>query len=336
MDMMAYFSDSVKSDELGNVRGYLVRFGSPEVTDLEGDYFTKSTDYGFPLDNPVPVNLYYHHGMDTKVGKRPIGKGTIKADEVGLWYQAQIDMSDEYGEMIAKLSKSGRLGYSSGAASHLVERKQIGKSYEVLRWPIAEASLTPTPAEPMNMVKSVQEFAKMCADKDMEEYGMEEEMEPEVEVEPPTGDAAQWAKDTFTGSATHTFHETVEALYEVFCTAVMQIGTMPGSKLEYLNALVDEFANQAKQAAASMDAAVLAKSFQDFRPDTVRTTEGRLRDAFGLSRTASKRIAPLIMETLSNNVEVKDEAVTAIEVESRERLNVKLNLLRMKARTNEY
>jgi hypothetical protein len=116
----------------------------------------------------------------------------------------------------------------------------------------------------------------------------------------------------------------------------MQIGTMPGLQLEYINALVDEFANQVKQAASGMDAAVLAKSFQDFRPDTVRTTEGRLRDAFGLSRSASKRIAPLIMETLTNNVEVKDEAVTVIEVESRERLNVKLNLLRMKARTNEY
>lgn len=335
MDMMAYFADSVKSDELGNVRGYLVRFGSPNVTDLEGDYFTKSTDFGFPLDTQVPINLYYHHGMDAKVGKRAIGKGTIKADEVGLWYQAQIDMSDEYGQMIAKLSKQGRLGYSSGAASHLVERKQVGGAHEVLRWPIAEASLTPTPAEPMNMVKSVSDIAKMYMDKEMGEGEMEEEEpEPEVEVEPPAGDASQWAKDTFSGSATHTFHETVEALYEVFCTAVMQIGAMPGSKLEYINALVDEFANQAKQAAVSMDAAVLAKSLQDVRPDTVRTTEGRLRDAFGLSRTASKRLAPLVFEAFSDKHE--DEAVSNTEVDTRERLNIKLNLLRMKARTNEY
>ena len=40
------------------------------------------------------------------------------------------------------------LGWSSGAASHLVERQNVGKSAMITFWQLAEASLTPTPAEP--------------------------------------------------------------------------------------------------------------------------------------------------------------------------------------------
>ena len=72
MDLLTVYSDAIKSDKLGTVKGYLVRFGSADTPDLEGDFFTPNTDYGFPVKSgqAVPLNLYYHHGMDSVVGKR--------------------------------------------------------------------------------------------------------------------------------------------------------------------------------------------------------------------------------------------------------------------------
>jgi len=49
MDVLTSSVDGIKSDRLGYVKGYLVRFGDTQSADLEGDYFTKSTDYGFPM-----------------------------------------------------------------------------------------------------------------------------------------------------------------------------------------------------------------------------------------------------------------------------------------------
>ena len=163
MDVLTSSVDGIKSDRLGYVKGYLVRFGDTKTADLEGDYFTKATDYGFPMTEGkrVPLNVYYHHGMDAQVGKKSIGTGYIKMDETGLWYEAQLDLADEYGSMIAKLCKQGKMGFSSGAAAHLVERKSMGGAAEITRWPIAEASITPTPAEYRNSVKSLQDFFEL-------------------------------------------------------------------------------------------------------------------------------------------------------------------------------
>ena len=71
--------------------------------------------------------------------------------DFGLWYEAQLDMADEYAKMIYDLAQKGKLGFSSGAASHMVDREKVGKSFEIKRWNLAEASLTPQPAESRNM-----------------------------------------------------------------------------------------------------------------------------------------------------------------------------------------
>lgn len=143
----------LKATGNGMVKGYLVRFGSPEDTDLERDYFTKNTDFGmeFVDGSAHKLGLYYNHGMDPVVKTKKIGYGTIKMSDKGLWYEAQLDLADEYAKMIYELAKKGKLGFSSGAASHMVERMPVGKSYEIKRWNLAEASLTPQPAESRNM-----------------------------------------------------------------------------------------------------------------------------------------------------------------------------------------
>jgi phage head maturation protease len=152
-EKLVYFGDSIKV--VGNVvKGYLVRFGNPKDTDLEADYFTSKTDFGRPLveGKSFALNLYYHHGVDKVIGTKEIGTGIVKMDHIGLWYEAQINMNDEYNMMIAELAKKGKLGFSSGAAGHMVERIQKGLSHEIVRWNIAEASLTPRPAESRNIV----------------------------------------------------------------------------------------------------------------------------------------------------------------------------------------
>ena len=144
---------TIKATGRGMVEGYLVRFGNPSDTDLERDYFTKSTDFGMEFNDGSShkLGLYYNHGMDPVVKTKKIGYGSIKMTDNGLWYEAQLDLADEYAKMIYDLDKKGKLGFSSGAASHMVDRIPVGKSFEIKRWNLAEASLTPQPAESRNM-----------------------------------------------------------------------------------------------------------------------------------------------------------------------------------------
>lgn len=148
------YGDAIKATADGKIKGYAIRFGSPDNTDLEADYFVASTDFGRPMKmgDKFKINLYYHHGADSTMKSYPIGYGEVMMDDVGLWYEAQIDMSNEYGKMIDKLAQQGKLGFSSGAAGHLVTREKTGKSYKIMSWPIAEVSVTPTPAESRNKV----------------------------------------------------------------------------------------------------------------------------------------------------------------------------------------
>jgi phage head maturation protease len=280
MDVLTSSVDGIKSDRLGYVKGYLVRFGDTQTADLEGDYFTKSTDYGFPMTEGkrVPLNVYYHHGMDAQVGKKSIGTGYIKMDDTGLWYEAQLDLADEYGSMIAKLCKQGKMGFSSGAAAHLVERKSMGGAAEITRWPIAEASITPTPAEYRNSVKTLKEY-----------YGMEPmmDMEEEMVMAPmPEQSAAEYAAEIFKEAEGELIHEGLEAYYDALCGAIEAINSQ-----EMADALIDAFAQRAKGLYAM-------HGIKSVQPASLRGVERRLRDAVGLSRSAAKRLAPECWDSL--------------------------------------
>jgi phage head maturation protease len=278
MDLLTVYSDAIKSDRLGSVKGYLVRFGSPDATDLEGDYFTPQTDFGFPIKagQRVPLNVYYHHGMDKFVGKKSIGTGYVKMDETGLWYEAQLDMADSYGEMIAKLCKQGKMGYSSGAAGHMVERKSVGKASEITRWCIAEASITPTPAEYRNSVKSLEDM-----------YSMEPMEEEEMVMAPmPEQSPEEYAVSVFDESEGEMVHEGLEAYYDALCGAIEAV-----SDQSMADAIIDEFAKRAKALYAMHG----TKSVQ---PASLRGVERRLRDAVGLSRSSAKRLAPVVWDSL--------------------------------------
>ena len=313
MDVLTSTVDGIKSDRLGYVKGYLVRFGDTKTADLEGDYFTKSTDYGFPMESGkrVPLNVYYHHGMDQMVGKKSIGTGYIKMDDTGLWYEAQLDLADEYGSMIAKLCKQGKMGFSSGAAAHLVERKSMGSAAEITRWPIAEASITPTPAEYRNSVKSLEEYYGMGEMDDMEE--MTPEPMPEQSPE-------EYAAELFKMAESDLIHEGMEAYYEAMSEGIAMV-----ADAAMADAIINEFANRAKQLYAMHGAKCI-------HPASLRGVERRLRDAVGLSRSSAKRLAPVVWDSLrdADQPETQPELVVeakAHDIDERQELLARLELL---------
>ena len=297
MDVLTSSVDGIKSDRLGYVKGYLVRFGDTQSADLEGDYFTKSTDYGFPMSEGkrVPLNVYYHHGMDTSVGKKSIGTGYIKMDNTGLWYEAQLDLADEYGSMIAKLCKQGKMGFSSGAAAHLVERKSMGDVSEITRWPIAEASITPTPAEYRNSVKSLKEY-----------YGMEPMMEEEEMVMAPMPEQSpeEYAMSVYDDAEGDLIHEGLEAYYDALCGAIEAV-----SDQSMADAVIDEFARRAKGLYAM-------HGMKSVQPASLRGVERRLRDAVGLSRSAAKRLAPECWDSLRDADQPEVNPVIVVEAKA--------------------
>lgn len=128
-------------DDTVTIGGYGVVFGG---SDLVEDTFKPDTDLGLDIVPHKPI--YYDHTLG-KV-KNKLGEVVKeKADEMGLWIEAQLDRHREYVDEVMALLKKGALGWSSGAVAHLVERE--GRMLK--RWPIYEFSLTPTPAEPRTL-----------------------------------------------------------------------------------------------------------------------------------------------------------------------------------------
>jgi HK97 family phage prohead protease len=134
-----YLKETADSYTIG---GYGVVWGG---RDLQGEYFTKDTDFWMDRITSTPPVLY-EHGMDNAAKKAVLGAVVeAKADTTGLWIEAQLEKSRDYVEAVMELVKKGVLGWSSGAVSHLVEKTKSGN---LTSWPIAEFSLTPDPAEP--------------------------------------------------------------------------------------------------------------------------------------------------------------------------------------------
>ena len=128
----------------GRVGGYLVVWGDAATPDLQGEYFSADTDFALDWYEKRPV--LYQHGLDGTLKAALVGEiDTLRADEVGIWAEAQLDMRHRYVQAVHRLVAKGVLAWSSGSLPHLVER---GADGHIKRWPLVEGSLTPTPAEP--------------------------------------------------------------------------------------------------------------------------------------------------------------------------------------------
>lgn len=185
MDTLVYFGDAVKALGSGKVGGYLVRWGKPGDVDLEGDYFTPETDLGVEIGDRLPV--YFEHGYDPVVKNRKIGKGTIlKTDDIGLWFEGQLELRDEYERMIYALAEAGKLGWSSQAGGSLVSKSVGEGGNHIETWPLAEATLTKSPAEHRNTAVPIKSIYPDVSEEPAPETIHEEEiMAEEIKTSPP-------------------------------------------------------------------------------------------------------------------------------------------------------
>jgi len=140
--MDKFHSDAVKAVSDYTLSGRAIVFGGK---DLVGDRFTKQTDLGDtrPFEG-LPV--FFDHAAGSLVSQIGVVKSWVPTDE-GIDVEIELDKSHRYIKEIMKLVKSGRLGLSTGAVSHLVERV----NGELKRWVVGELSLTATPAEPRTL-----------------------------------------------------------------------------------------------------------------------------------------------------------------------------------------
>jgi hypothetical protein len=154
-DTLAFYGGAVKALGGGKVGGYLVLFSGPNAPDLQGEYFTKSTD--FMIDSGDQRPILYRHGMHPLIKSQRIGKATLTIDDVGVFVDGELDLSNKYIRALYEKAEQKKdepfLGWSSGALSHLVRKRPSpdGKSVELVAWALGEATVTPSPVEPRTL-----------------------------------------------------------------------------------------------------------------------------------------------------------------------------------------
>lgn len=184
MDTMVYFGDAVKALGEGKVGGYLVRWGGNGDVDLTGDYFTKETDLGISEGDRLPV--YYEHGYDPVIKSRRLGRGQIeRTDDIGVWFEAQLELRDEYERKIYELAEAGKLGWSSQAGGSLVAKESGLGGTRIATWPLAEATLTKSPAEYRNTAIPLKSIYPEAEEPQPAIIHEEEIMAEETKVAPP-------------------------------------------------------------------------------------------------------------------------------------------------------
>jgi hypothetical protein len=147
-ELTYFIGNTVKTISMdGNtarVGGYLCVWGNAAQKDLQGEYFTPRTELGLDWYPERPA--LFHHTLDKTIKTTKLGMiDTLKADSVGLWAEAVLDLRNRYIQKIKELVDQGVLGWSSGTVPHWADVADDG---EIKRWIIVEGSLTPAPAEP--------------------------------------------------------------------------------------------------------------------------------------------------------------------------------------------
>jgi HK97 family phage major capsid protein len=170
----------IKSEDADSftIGGMAVVYGG---VDLEGDAFSPDTDYMLERV-PEPAVLFDHAMGEVK---HVLGRVTkVDVRDEGIWMEAQIERARSYAQKVLELVKSGKLGYSTGAVAHLVERLEGN----IKRWPIYELSVTPTPAEPRTLslehLKAIGAISEVITDETKQPETTVQGNAPKTVVEP--------------------------------------------------------------------------------------------------------------------------------------------------------
>lgn len=189
MDELISFGGAIKAlDDSGKVGGYLVRFSDGKSRDLSGEYFDANTYYGARKGDGVDTVFHHAQPLPLKAGLPDAVKGELgklqekfftpvktRVDTIGIWAETVLNLADEYEKAVYGLVKAGKLGWSSGAVGHLVKKEPSGR---IATWPIGEASMTPTPCEPLNRVVTIKSLAEIAY------QPMEDEPAPATKAKP--------------------------------------------------------------------------------------------------------------------------------------------------------
>lgn len=148
-DALVFYGGAVKAMGNGKLGGYLVEFSDPVTLkgapDLDREFFAADTDYD--MHEGKTATVYYDHGRDPVLKRRKLARGPMSVDDIGVWIETQLEMRDNYEKAIYKLAELGKLGWSSGSAPHLVERKAVAGFTKIVAWPLGDdASLTVQPS----------------------------------------------------------------------------------------------------------------------------------------------------------------------------------------------
>lgn len=156
---------AVKYTALDEIKGYTFLWGSEKLTDVEREYFTKSTNFWDEKLGKNPRPLTWDHAQDEDFKAVPT-IGMINEwgdDEVGRWYVAKLDRAHKFRKAIDKLIEEGVLGTSSDSAPQYVQRVKTGKATWLKEWPWFASALTDVPAEP-RMIGSVDVLKSLGVD----------------------------------------------------------------------------------------------------------------------------------------------------------------------------
>jgi len=149
-DYIIHPGAAVKAMGDGKVGGYLVQYGSEATKDADGEWFTPETD--FDSEFPARVSIHWNHGLDKTIGRRRLAHGTMKADDLGVWVEAQLNMADRYQAEMYRMAAAGKLGWSSGSLAHLTDPPRESPGGAIKNWALGhDASLTPMPADRRNV-----------------------------------------------------------------------------------------------------------------------------------------------------------------------------------------
>lgn len=136
------------------VENYIVLFGDEGQRDLEGDFFTKSTDFTSPqlqLNERLP--MVWEHGFYKAEGEPGrdellgfVDWTTAKTDETGIFVQRVLNRSNAYIRLLDEngLFDAGIMGSSSEGDANFGTKSKNGA---IKRWPLIGDALTVAPIE---------------------------------------------------------------------------------------------------------------------------------------------------------------------------------------------
>lgn len=139
-------SKSIKMLGRNRIGGYMVLWGDESTKDFDGEWFTPETedlDSIFKAIGKLP--WLYNHATDSTIKAEPMGIiDTMVRDDVGIWYEAQLNTSGKYLDAVRSLVNKRALGTSSGT---LPGARKVAPNGQILRWAIVEGSGTTTPSD---------------------------------------------------------------------------------------------------------------------------------------------------------------------------------------------